>query len=301
MPDNITPLGKAIKTARTQKKMTQRDVVFKIGIGDFSVISKWENDTSIPAPSNLIKLAQALELPYSEQMHWMGLAGYIPMTIMPNKQQIMDELDIYCDFIGQEFLAAGVVDYRFHIWAENRASLSIWGYEQTVDFMAGGGTAFEQIMDQAISGLVAESIEPVQKKFIAFFRLMNLQRQHEPFFSTYPECMQVRLGNNYKKFEQMWHEVMALEMKELIQFSRSPIPSVYFVDGEKHVVNLRLDIQITYHFPQFAIFRFIPVEIPRTLLYEPDDSIPPVVKLWDVARNIDGLIDRINVENGSET
>lgn len=57
----ILSLAENIKHYRTEKQMTQEFVAESLGVSRQSV-SKWENGTSDPSTSNLIALAQLLEV-----------------------------------------------------------------------------------------------------------------------------------------------------------------------------------------------------------------------------------------------
>jgi transcriptional regulator with XRE-family HTH domain len=273
-------LGKLIKEARTQAGLLQKDIVVGLDLGDFQTISKWENGRGVPSANNLIRLARLLGVSYSEQNYWMGLAGYTPPTDMPTEAQIKEELKIYVDIIAQEFLAAGIIDYRFTVWALNLPGISIFGLEKTQKLLRGYGNEFEWVFDPLMDSLTT-SVDSFQKQIIAWFKLFNLHRRHEPFFKKYPSCLKNNLGNQYEAFEQLWHETPIDDPQYLVNLSRQPIPSIYFIEGERHIVNLTLDFQPTYHFPQFGIMRFVPSEIPKSLLFTPQAGMPQVITLWD--------------------
>ena len=52
-----TSLGEALKTYRTERKMTQEFVAESLGVSR-QAVSKWENGTSDPSTSNLLALAK---------------------------------------------------------------------------------------------------------------------------------------------------------------------------------------------------------------------------------------------------
>ena len=54
-------MGNKLKTLRTQKKLTQKQVAEKLGIHQ-SNVSDWENNVSRPEYENLIKLAEIYEV-----------------------------------------------------------------------------------------------------------------------------------------------------------------------------------------------------------------------------------------------
>ncbi|WP_306600717.1 helix-turn-helix transcriptional regulator [Geothrix sp. 21YS21S-2] len=59
---DMDSVGSRIKSAREAKGWTQADLAASLGMGDRSMVSRWETDEAIPRGSTRLKIANALDV-----------------------------------------------------------------------------------------------------------------------------------------------------------------------------------------------------------------------------------------------
>lgn len=303
---DLRELGRRIAARRKDLNLTQLQVTYHLSLGSIQTLSKWENGHQRPETDNLQALAELLQLSYTEQFMWFGLAGYIPLTTLPSREQIAQQLVCYSDDVAQDPFPSVVVDYRFTLWVLNASAVNVLGgYASAAAILA---AHFPTVLDVVfrdevgISNFVTSNLDQARRLKVRLFKLYNINRRHEPFYRRFLDLMREHLGPCYPKFEQVWRATdIGLEPIRH-KFNEGIVEvSGYLTPEEESPLVFKLRLEPTFHFPQFAIMRWYPAvmdaEIARQIeginsQRESDQAI----RLWEVA-DVQPLLDRYQAEN----
>ena len=257
-------LGELIQEIRLAKEFTQMDVVegfWKEGerLGDHALISKWETNQYIPSARNLSILAKVLGISYVEEKYWRGLAGYLPKTRMPTLQQIREHLSLYSEGdIRYDPFPSIIVDYRFTIWALNEAARVVLDDPQFPDIRAilrMKPTLLDMQFHSKIDinkAVDNDNIPAIRELQVQLFKAFNLHRRHEPFYSSYPQCLKGRFAKNYNEFEGIWN---AINVENTIALTEGAIKAFlgYLTPNLHEPIEIKQRLEYIPHFPQFAM------------------------------------------------
>ena len=312
--ENIKKFGKRLKQARASAKLKQVELAYLIG-SDVKDVSIWENGRHNRRMSvqKIQQVVDVLNIPYAEQMYWLGLLGYTPTTRMPKAKRILKELEIYAHSIRTDPIPSVIVDYRFNIWAYNAGAIkNIGDKNRAIDVIENNlSNIFTLLLSEASNNIrenkewTPDLIKNLHSQTI-IFKAINLKRSHEPFWNLYPQLFKELLPDHYSVLENVWklHPIDDVtSINELIISTLGPI-TVYPRPNERFPIEARQYILPVHTLPQFTILKFHPVvtnsESANYLLDFQSETEQDILNIWDVKsiEDIINLIDNINLDNG---
>jgi len=234
-------------------------------------LGNWEIGKQRPQPERLHDLARTLSINYEEEIYWLGLAGYIQSTIMPDDDQIEAILEIYYRDIQDYPFPAQILDYRNNYWAMNPATTAFFGgYDAAVSMMEKRiPNIFELVFRSELGiGNIFDNFENFRKQQIVLFILNNLHRRHEPFWQSYPQCWKDKFSlSDYQIFEVLWQEVCHeyLDgMKSSINLAEAVVNYSYVdlqtTDGKQIRFKVLVEAPVYFYHHIFDILRYTLVD-----------------------------------------
>jgi len=211
---NLQLLGKAIRSFREQarpRKISQFRLAAMMQWEGTAPIVEIEKGRRLPRPETLNALGEALQLSPADIAYLHGLAGYREVTVMPSIEQIKRVLQSIELDIAQRLYPVYVMDYQFHFWMINSATVAFQG--GSLDFlitaMKHGLDGLSMTYDSRVPFFEDTPEGEIQKREALFrFKAYNIYRRHEPFYLSYPDYMKVcLLPEDFKRFAQHWNEV----------------------------------------------------------------------------------------------
>jgi len=260
-----------------------------------TLISKYETGKAPPTAHYLKALAECAKLSNGEVDYWLGLAGYMPTTQMPDLDQIKSKLELYCQDIERSVFPVAIVDYRLGFWAMNAAVHNVNGFGEDVArqiLSSGRGNMLEMGLDERFACETTQQPDSARQATFALFESININRRHENFYINFEEIMRKKLRASSKAFtifRKYWNS--SVEMSRILRISLT-------TGQEGKVVSHREQVEFVRDLPQFAVVRFVPqTNALAEALQKRSATIQPVLKLWDVMLNVEVLIREYNIEN----
>lgn len=300
--------------SRKQKELQARirQARLKIGTGvdiaswlgvDQATISRFETGKRLPSADFLSRLARITGVSYVEELHWLGLAGYLPWTRMPSARQTIEGLELYCRDIAKDYYPSIIIDYRFTMWAMNPAAYSTFGYTAASELLTECLTMLHIVYSDKL-GLIDRVLnqrEHTQRSQLVMFKAFNLNRRHEPFYERFPELMKNEIGVGTRGSREFQHHWNATEVTDDIDTPRISEGGIEIVSDPFHIQQsllFRQRLERTFHLPQFAFLRWEPHSKGAVEAFLHSDRIENrgVLKLWDLI-DVNPLIERYDREN----
>jgi transcriptional regulator with XRE-family HTH domain len=262
---DLETLGERIRHIREARGNTQQQISYLLNLGDPKTVGRWENGKQQPKPEYIQELARVLNISYAEEMYWLGLAGYIPPTRMPKKQQIIPVLEMFYQDIAAHPYPAYFLDFRANFWAVNPASVGLFkDYDQTVELLKGFTNLLDLMFDSRI-GFSNRIVNPnaLRRGQLSRFIAQRLNQRHEQYWKEYPECFKDRWPEaDYKLFEALWHG-MNLETVEAERFSEDAVKAMFgylpFCAPDGTRIEFKLVSQFVLYFSnQFKLVVYYP-------------------------------------------
>ena len=285
--ENLEILGQRLQEVRELRRMSALKLAAEME-SSLTSIRDWESGARKLQPATIRRLAEALELSYPEELYWLGLAGHMPKTRMPSKNQIVDSLEAYYADLAKLPFPAQIIDHHFTYWCVNPATIDFLGSrDMLVSIMRNKLTALDVIFNSQIGFFERVSLPGQrlsrQKQLARRIVGRSLHRRHEHFYREYPNWLQQRMSpEDFRQFMDVWNETNSVQHNERPNLE-DDIMLRYFTfqypDGQERKLQMRTD-HLRHFGDIFEITLFYPYEP------EPKGSFAPVaqegVKLWDV-------------------
>lgn len=208
MTDNAMMVGEELHRLRQRRGISQFDLAVCMEWKGTNPVIQIEKGRRVPQPDTIERLANCLGLNYLEVHYLNGLAGYIPPTRLPPKEQVTGTLDYVAGVIADYPYPAYVIDYQFRLWLANPAT-AMWvegDVDRLRDLMARPLNVFDIIFDSRLGFRAQiESPEQTDRDQVFRFKATNAFRQHESFFRSLPGRMNSWLPADYVHFARIWH------------------------------------------------------------------------------------------------
>lgn len=286
---NLETLGKRLKAIRIQRGMTPLKLAASMD-SSLTSIRDWENGERKLQPATIRRLAEALHLSYPEEMYWLGLAGHIPHTRMPDKEQIISALSAYYEDLKDLPYPAQIIDHHFRYWLVNPATIDFIGsYDGLANLMQNKLTALDVIFNSHIGFFkrVSRPETMLSRQHQLARRIMgrSLHRRHEDFYQKYPDWLRSRLPeDDFNAFLDVWNEINSIhDLEEQKPRLEDDIMLRYFEFEYPNNEIRRLQMRTDHlrHFGDiFEIILYYPFGQETGQLFQPIAS--QGVKLWDV-------------------
>lgn len=211
LQENLEVLGERLKTIREERGMTPIKLAAEMD-SSLTSIRDWENGERKLQPATIRRLAQALKLSYPEEMYWLGLAGHIPQTRMPDKEQIITALGAYYEDLNKLPFPAQIIDHHFTYWVANSATIDFVGSRDALaGLMSHQLTALDVIFNSQIGFFnritLPEELKKRQRQLARRIMGRSLHRRHEDFYQNYPAWLEQRLPeDDFDNFIEVWNE-----------------------------------------------------------------------------------------------
>jgi transcriptional regulator with XRE-family HTH domain len=289
LQQNLETLGQRLKTIRKQRGMTPLKLAAAMD-SSLTSIRDWENGERKLQPATIRRLAEALQLSYPEEMYCLGLAGHIPHTRMPAKEQIISALSAYYEDLKELPYPAQIIDHHFTYWLVNPATIDFIGsYDALAALMQHKLTALDVIFNTQMGffNRVARPNELTNRQHQLARRIMgrSLHRRHEDFYQNYPDWLQNRLPeDDFNTFLEVWDDVNSIhDVEEQNPRLKDDIMLRYFEfeypNGEIRRLQMRTD-HLRHFGDIFEIIIYYPFNQETDEQFKPQSS--QGVKLWDV-------------------
>lgn len=293
---NLETLGERLRTVRELRGMSALKLAAAMD-SSLTSIRDWESGARKLQSDTVRRLAESLGLSYPEEMYWLGLAGHIPHTRMPDKHQVIMGLEAYYEDICKLPYPAQIIDHHFRYWVVNSATIDFIGdRDGLMALMATGMTAIDVIFNTQIGYFrrVSQEAEIRSRQFQLARRIMgrSIHRRHESFYQEIPITMQNRLSDeDYARFIDIWTDVNdVLDEKDEQPRLADDIMLRYFEfqypDGDVRRLQMRTD-HIRYFGDLFEITLFYPFGSGTGDLFEQKAS--DGICLWETT-NIDSVL-----------
>lgn len=327
--NQLHDLRNSIRDVRKQLG-TQKQVAEKIGFTQ-GHLSKLEsgNHNAIPPTEYLQRLARIARLSYAEEALWIGMAGHLPWTYMPNANQVETVLNIYCEDIARDKFPSYIIDFRLMIWAMNSASYNATDFNTGIQILQHQTTLFDTLFNSSNFGesesalmdtlFDSSTIRNIQKIPIIIFNLLNMMRRHEPFYKMYPMYVEKRLKENPRdahRFREAWDsiaqdtqnddEYLSTLVRDYMGFG-AWIKPFNFQGTSEQSFEFSHRVEKIVHMPQFAIVRLQPRDGNQELLSslsnftEKQSNKTPYLAIWQPEVSgreaVSSIISQYNHEN----
>lgn len=289
LQENLATLGERLKTIREARGMSPIKLAAEME-SSLTSIRDWENGERKLQPATIRRLAQALHLSYPEEMYWLGLAGHIPHTRMPDKEQIITALGAYYEDLNKLPFPAQIIDHHFTYWLVNAATIDFAGTRDGLAaLMQNQLTSLDVIFNSQIGFFprVARPDDILNRQRQLTRRLMgrSLHRRHEDFYQNYPAWLENRLPpEDFDTFSKVWTEVNAIhDIEDQKPRLEDDIMLRYFefryLDGNVRRLQMRTD-HLRHFGDIFEIIVYYPYgeEVDKNA----KPKSPEGVCLWDV-------------------
>lgn len=298
---DLEMLGERIRHVREARGYTQQQISYLLNLGDPKTVGRWENGKQQPKPEYIQELARMLNISYAEEIYWLGLAGYIPPTRMPKKQQIIPVLEMFYQDIASHPYPAYFLDFRANFWALNPAAVALFGgYSEAITSLQNFTNLLDLMFDSRLGfgGRVA-NLKVIQRGQLSRFISQRLNQRHEHYWKQYPESFKERwLAKDYQYFEALW-KGMSLETVEADRFSEDAVKAMFgylpLCAPDETRIEFKLVSQFVFYFSnQFNLVIFYPstdedkqkADAYFSQFWDVDQTR---LKLWNL-RNIDEIL-----------
>jgi transcriptional regulator with XRE-family HTH domain len=196
--------------ARGHQRVTQELLAERLGWSNAAHISQIEHGSRMPQVDTLQRWVSACGGTDFEIYYLLGLAGYLPLTQLPPKEQCIAALNnIDLKSLQNYPYPAYVVDYRATLWMVNSVFAMFLDEQTTMQHLFSLPiNVFQLTMDPRLpirhKLLQPETLYPVE---ILSFKMHNMMRQHEPFYKRFVEnTAKGLLPEQAAELKRIWDE-----------------------------------------------------------------------------------------------
>jgi transcriptional regulator with XRE-family HTH domain len=285
--ENLERLGQRLQEVRELRAMSALRLAAEME-SSLTSIRDWENGSRKLQPATIRRLAETLALSYPEELYWLGLAGHLPPTRMPSKQQIVMALEAYYANLVNLPFPAQIIDHHFTYWCVNPATIDFLGSRDTlVSLMRDKLTALDVIFNSQI-GFFQRVSQPEyvlsrQMQLARRIVARSSHRRHEPFYQNFPTWLQARLSAaDFKQFMTIWNEANSVQQQQYPQLEDDILLRFFefhYPDGRSRKLQMWSD-NVRHFGDIFEIMLFYPDERETETQFKP--LAQEGVKLWDV-------------------
>lgn len=307
--NDLARFGTRIREIRRKRGWAQQRVLDEyalkgLRLGAEKTLREWENGEARPRPESLRDLAIVLDVPYIEEMYWLGLAGYLPITRLPRAEDVIRALEYFVNLIHSYPYPAYILDYRFTYWSINPACHALLRSESDL------ATTFIQpvsvldlIFDQRLPVYhLISNREETQRSQIQRVISRMLFRRHEAYFEgLLPHFQQRLLESDYEDLARIWNEENSILLEKILQHE----PDIAFdnmlgkisfnVGGSVTTTFQLVSDSIPYFGNLFEVIRWQPLghtDLARNLFSPFHDR--PSLRLWEL-RDIASILNAYNL------
>lgn len=202
------PLGEFLAKLRRRKGIPQKTLAELLEWKGTAPIVEIEKGRRRPSPETIIQWVNALKGTDLDRHFALGLAGYLPNTQFPPLATIIEHLTQLAFTFRDQKYPAYIIDYHLTLWVINPLTVALTGKLHPRDLLARHVNLFDVFFNGRLGIPVYETSSfELKARQIERFKVLNIQRHHEPFFCAYPECMKGRLDlpdADYAEFEKAW-------------------------------------------------------------------------------------------------
>jgi transcriptional regulator with XRE-family HTH domain len=252
------------ETQRGFRRMTQELLAERLGWKNSSHVSEIEKGRRTPEAETIVRWVRACEGSMNDEYYLTGLGGYLPMTKLPNLTDLLAVLNqINQDSVSRHPYPSYIVDYRNWVWGFNSVCQIFFdeGDGTIHDLIARPVSLFHLMFDPRLP--VRNKLvdgESFQARQIALFKMMNMKRQHEPFFKNFAEEISKDLNRQ-----------QAAEFKRLWNSASLSLNGVGAMHREQLIACFSLDIEITFNIFAENIYNF--QDLFAVIRLEPDREL----------------------------
>lgn len=204
-------IGVLLRSIRLRKRIGMRSLAQQMGWGGNTPIIRIEKGQSHPDLTTLERWLDSLDASASERYLAIGLAGYLSHTIWPSLKEIKVVIGEYAQGLSEHPYPAYIVDYGLNVWAINDLTRSITGSNTPENLLRQQIDLFDCFYNSTLNIPVGQHDRlQSSREQIRRFKVLNIQRQHEPFYRAYPNCFRDHPGiteADYARFEADWCRV----------------------------------------------------------------------------------------------
>lgn len=210
-------LAATLKHLRERAGLSQLELALLMGWQGNSPVNDLEHCKRHPKPATLERWIDCTNGTYPELYYCLGLAKVVPSTRFPTLNQINDTLEVISERLRNYPYSAYVIDYRTTFWIFNSPTIPFSPKLSLPELLKKQANILDIIFngELGIRGQF-EDIETIDYQQVARFKALNLYRQHEMFFRSYPHCMEGRVNmpaDDYKHFCDVWNNTQAESMR----------------------------------------------------------------------------------------
>jgi transcriptional regulator with XRE-family HTH domain len=254
----MSELGHALRTLRLNaklsaeeiqvgyKRVTQELLAERLGWSNAAHVSQIENGLRMPQAETIQRWVSACGGTDPEAYYLLGLAGYMPITQLPPREQfipILEQVDLKT--LSKHPYPAYAVDYQTTLWmANSMCALFVDAGDSIQEFFRIPINLYHLMFDPRlpIRNKIINLEETINRQ-MTLFKMFCMLRQHEPFYKRFvEETSKKLLPENAIELRQVW-DANPLRMEDFESLH------------EEHIVmRFPPDVVVTFNITAINIF-----------------------------------------------
>jgi transcriptional regulator with XRE-family HTH domain len=268
----MSELGDALRKLRVHSKLTPEEVqrgykrvtqdlfAERMGWRNAPHVSEIEKGWRVPEAETISRWVRACGGTMNDDYYLRGLAGYLPPTHLPDINQILAVLkQIDHDSVSKHPYPSYIVDYRNWVWTFNNVCQIYFDHNEGLihDLVGRPVGLFHLMFDPRLP--VRQKLTDTDGFFVrqvTLFKMMNMKRQHEPFFKNYAEEIgRTLLPPQAQEFKRVWNSTKAA-LDGTDPMHRETLNVCFSLDTE---ISFNIFAENIYNFQDlFAVIRLEP-------------------------------------------